>query len=148
MGQPFFPSLGLSFPRGGGGWSFCGSGPQKRRSPHPKHHLPASAKPLSPAPSRRQGRSKPARGGKGELDTSLVFLSLLSHFQLHVNKEGKKCQFLLGAVFEESSLNPSRPHCSSVSPPPGAAQSASDVSLTTPHSYTESHSSGSGKDIL
>lgn len=30
----------------------------------------------------------------------------------------------------------------------GAAQSASDVSLTTPHSYTESHSSGSGKDIL
>ncbi|XP_069459429.1 myomegalin-like isoform X2 [Ovis canadensis] len=30
----------------------------------------------------------------------------------------------------------------------GAAQSASDVSLATPHSYTESHSSGSGKDIL
>ncbi|KAJ1064316.1 hypothetical protein K5549_014730 [Capra hircus] len=30
----------------------------------------------------------------------------------------------------------------------GAAQSASDVSLATPHSHTESHSSGSGKDIL
>ncbi|KAM9692003.1 myomegalin-like isoform 1-T1 [Dama dama] len=30
----------------------------------------------------------------------------------------------------------------------GTAQSASDVSLTTPYLYTESHSSGSGKDIL
>lgn len=75
------------------------------------------------------------------------FFLYLSHFLLLVNKEGKKCQFLLGAVIEESSLNPSRLHCS-VSPSPGAAQSASDVSLATPHSHTESHSSGSGKDIL
>lgn len=66
MGQPISPSLGLSFPRGGGGWTEKGSGPQKCKSPHPKHHLPASAKPHSPAPSRRQGRSKSSRGGGGK----------------------------------------------------------------------------------
>ncbi|KAB0395373.1 hypothetical protein E2I00_010457 [Balaenoptera physalus] len=73
-----------------------------------------------------------------ELNTSL----------LSVNKEGKECQFLFGAVSEESSLSPSRLHCSSVSPSPGTAQPAPDVSLATPHSHTESHYSGSGKDIL
>ena len=42
-----------------------------------------------------------------ELDTSLVSPSLPFHFQLSVNKEGKGCQFLFGAVSVESSLSPS-----------------------------------------
>ncbi|TKC43025.1 hypothetical protein EI555_007628 [Monodon monoceros] len=73
-----------------------------------------------------------------ELNTSL----------LSVNEEGKECQCLSGAVSEESTLSPSRLHCSSVSPSLGTAQPAPDISLATPHSYTESHYSGSDKDIL
>eukprot|EP00074_Homo_sapiens_P062590 XP_011508557.1 uncharacterized protein LOC101929805 isoform X3 [Homo sapiens] len=53
----------------------------------------------------------------------------------------KKLSFCL--VQSMNLLNPSRLHCSPVSPSLGTAQST-----VAPHSYTQSHSSGCGEDIL